>query len=351
MHYHLLKILDKMKKSILNEEQTRVRIFQSMIEVDKSLPKYKTIEEYQNQNDSKKGKTGDTLSSFNWNTSPDYGLREISYNELKKYFSEKFNGIADFNVSLSETMRNNLRQISGSDSFILAAGTQNLPQKETVISVLKKFFKKKKEEKQEKEIEKKFDVIRFFSNVKLSAKEEADKYKDRLDEYISCIGYAEKSGQKALKTKLFQNLVINKYESILYAKGFYKVLSEENLVKFAKDCPKALSLDYIGNYVRTIPLDVITKKISIDELEIFDNYVILHYDPEDDGTEQTEEEKAKEAAKKRDPILFGLIAGSNKLYYIADWEDEYCDLKFQDVVEALGQEIIEKDYLDEKIKG
>lgn len=341
-----------MGKAVLNENQTRVRIFQSMIEIDKSLPKYKTIEGFQNKNEDKK-KSNDILFNLNNNIESDHGLREISYNVLKNYFSGKSNGIVDFNVSLSETMRNNLKQISGSDRFIVTSTNsivQNRYQKETIISVLKNFFKNKKEEKQKKEIEKKFDVIRFFSNVKLSTKEEANKYKDRLDEYISCIGYAEKSGQKALKTRLFQNLVINKYESILYAKGFYKVLSEENLVKFAKDCPKALSLDYISNYVRTIPLNVLTKKISIDELEIFDNYVILHYDPEDDGTEQTDEEKAKEAEKKRDPILFGLIAGSNKLYYIADWEDEYCDLKFQDVVEVLGQEIIEKDFLREKIK-
>lgn len=36
--------------------------------------------------------------------------------------------------------------------------------------------------------------------------------------------------------------------------------------------------------------------------------------------------------KRKDPILFGVIAGSNKLYFIGDWIDEYCDLRFDDVV-------------------
>ena len=344
-----------MRKRILNQEETRVRIFQSMIEIDQSLPKYKTIEEYKNNNNREKigdyiGSTNEDFSSpINFDRS--LNLREISYDTLKEYFSEKFKGIAEFNVTLSDSMRHNLSKTMEFPGFEIGMNSQSKHEKETVFTVLKKFFSKKKEEKEEKKIEQKFDVIKFFSDVKLSTSEEAEKYRDRLDEYISCIGYAEKSGQKALKDKLFQNLVINKYESMLYAKGYYKVLTEENLVKFAKGCPKALSLDYISNYVRTIPLDVLTKKINVDELEIFDNYVILHYDPEDDGTEMTNEEKAKEIAKKRDPILFGLIAGSNKLYYIADWEDEYCDLKFQDVVDALGKEIIEKDYLSEKIKN
>lgn len=339
-----------MRKRILNEEQTKVLLFMSMIDIDKELPKYRTIEELKNlqKDDEKEISNQNTFLSF-----PDSStsLREISYDVLKDYFTEKFKGVADFNVTLSDTMRHNLNRISlSSREIIFDTNGRSRTDKESLFTVIKDFFRRKKGKKEEDKLDKKFDVIRFFSNVKLSTKEEAEKYKDRINEYISCIGYAEKSGQKALKEKLFEQLIINKYESILYANGNYKVLTEENLVKFAKGCPKALALDYISNYTRTIPLDVIMKKIELDKLEVFDNYVILHYDPEDNGTEKTNEEKAKEIAKKRDPILFGVIAGSNKLYYIADWEDDYCDLKFQDVVDALGSEIIEKDYLNEKIK-
>ena len=48
----------------------------------------------------------------------------------------------------------------------------------------------------------------------------------------------------------------------------------------------------------------------------------------------TEEEKRI----KKDPILFGVIYGSNKLYYIADWVDEYCDLTWDQVVEKLEKD-------------
>jgi hypothetical protein len=76
----------------------------------------------------------------------------------------------------------------------------------------------------------------------------------------------------------------------------------------------------------------------MNELEVFDNYVVLYYDPE--GT--VYKETAYEEAKRRDPIIFGVIAGSKKLYYVADWIDEYCDLTLDAFVDALG---IEKDDL------
>ena len=83
----------------------------------------------------------------------------------------------------------------------------------------------------------------------------------------------------------------------------------------------------------------------MNELLIFDNYCILHYDPEKKSYAQTIEEQKRETQKRRDPILFGLIRGSNKLYYITDWVDEFCDLTLDKFVETLQ---IEKDSLKMK---
>ena len=184
----------------------------------------------------------------------------------------------------------------------------------------------------------------------MASKENSDKYVNRLAEYINCIGIAESTGQVALKEKLFGQLVINKYESILYANGYDKLITEDVMVKLTKKAPKALSLTYIANYTRTIPIDVIKKKLELDTLEIFDNYVILHYDPNGKSYAQTVEERRKEVEKAKDPILFGVIAGSDKLYYIGDWEDEYCNLRLENVVDIVGQEEVTKHYLKEVIK-
>ena len=219
--------------------------------------------------------------------------------------------------------------------------------KKSLVDNIKDFFSKKIQQNKEKKIANKFDVIKFFSDVKLSAEDEATKYRDRLAEYVNCIGIAEKSGQIALKEKLFNNLVINKYETILFSKGLVKAVTEETIVKLAKDSPKALALDYIQNYIRNIPISVIKKKLEIDQLEIFDNYVILHYDP--NGVSYAQTNKEKEEKKKRDPIMFGVIEGSTKLYYIDSWEDEYCDLTWDKMVDIIGKETIEKDFISETI--
>ena len=63
---------------------------------------------------------------------------------------------------------------------------------------------------------------------------------------------------------------------------------------------------------------------------VFDNYCILHYDPENNAISPTV------AGKMADPILFGMIQGSTNLYYIADWIDEYCDLTLDRFIEELS---------------
>ena len=105
-------------------------------------------------------------------------------------------------------------------------------------------------------------------------------------------------------------------------------------------------MTYLKNFARPIPNDVIDKIAKMNELEVFDNYVVLYYDP--DGT--VYKETAYEEAKRRDPIIFGVIAGSKKLYYVADWIDEYCDLTLDAFVDALGIEKEDLHFDAEEIK-
>ena len=182
------------------------------------------------------------------------------------------------------------------------------------------------------------DALKFFTLVKASSKESAALYKDRVSKYLTALHNATNIGQTALQEELIRGLITNRYESVLYAEGCYYAVTEEQVAKFASQCEKGLKLSYLKNFSRPIPQDVIDKVAKMNELEVFDNYVILYYDPE--GT--VYKETAYEEAKRRDPIIFGVIAGSKKLYYVADWIDEYCDLTLDAFVDALG---IEKDDL------
>lgn len=201
-------------------------------------------------------------------------------------------------------------------------------QKESKIkSIFSKIFKtKQKEEKYE------FDAIKFFSLVKATSKESAFTYRNRVSNYLRALHNAVDMGQTALQEELLKGLITNKYESALFAEGYYYVIDEATIVDFIKKCEKGLSLDYIKNFSRPIPQEVVNKISKLNELEIFDNYVVLHYDPAKTAYKETEYERAK----RKDPIIFGLIAGSKKLYYVTDWIDEYCDLTLEKFVDTLG---------------
>lgn len=93
-------------------------------------------------------------------------------------------------------------------------------------------------------------------------------------------------------------------------------------------------VDFFKEIIRVIPTRVVEDKLRADNLLVFDNYCVLYYDPSGRSYSRTEKE---EEEIKKDPILFGVISGSNKLYYISDWIDELCDLTLEQVVKNLGE--------------
>lgn len=192
-------------------------------------------------------------------------------------------------------------------------------------------------------------ILQCFNDIKLELGKESV-YVSRIHGLLKKLSGAEKTGQEALKEKIFDQMIIDKYESILYASGFTKVITEEQLLKVGEKIKnikkRNLELTYIKNYVKQIPDEIIEIKLKADLLEVFDNYVILHY-----GDKASEELTRKEMNRveeiKRDPILFGVINGSRKLYYIGDWIDEDDDLTWKDLEENLKDEELE---LPEEIK-
>ena len=52
--------------------------------------------------------------------------------------------------------------------------------------------------------------------------------------------------------------------------------------------------------------------------------------------------RQKKKLKRREvPILFGVIKNSNKLYYLSDWKDEYCDLTLEEMFKVLKGKVLE----------
>lgn len=177
-------------------------------------------------------------------------------------------------------------------------------------------------------------IIEFFSQVKLETGK--DQYVSRITPLLKALVLASKSGQEARKERIFKSIIVNKYESILKVSGFDKSINEENLIKLAKGVEKEIRVVYISEYVNEIPENIINKKLEADKLHVFDNYVIMYY-----GDPKVNEGKTeKQIEAERDPILFGVIKNSNRLYYIGDWITPEDDLTWSTIegVEDINME-------------
>jgi len=179
-------------------------------------------------------------------------------------------------------------------------------------------------------------VEQFFVSTKQTM-QQIEVVTERAQGYERAILEAQQTGQKALLENLQNNLVGIKAEARLVSLGLNKYLNEDTVVQLAKKATKGLRLDWITNFTRYIPDNLCALKLQCDELGIFDNYVILHYDPLAKSWAETEKERL---ARKRDPILFGVMRGRRRLYYIGDWIDEFCDLTLDQVADILGKESI-----------
>jgi hypothetical protein len=195
-------------------------------------------------------------------------------------------------------------------------------------------FRKKKMAKIEAA---RMSVKDFFASIKNSARE-LEILAERAAGYEKALINATKAGQVALKERLLSGLDAHRSETQLFASDHKKYVTEEDVVKFVKQAKRGLRLDWIKNFTRIIPNEVIFTKVSLDELTVFDNYVVMHYDPNKNSWAETQEE----ANRRRDPILFGVILGSRKLYFVGDWVDDLCDLTLEQIAAELGQQAIKE---------
>ena len=198
---------------------------------------------------------------------------------------------------------------------------------------VKSFFKRRR---REEPVINYVALQNFFSRIPFQKVEQS---KELVKYYEDALLHVEKTGQTALGEKLKNILQVVRCEISLLDKDMTKFVSEEQMTSLYEmvNASDKLKLTWIKNFVKIIPSDVLKLKETADGLEVFDNYVILHYDPKNDATNLTEQE----TRAKKDPIMFGVINNSNKLYYIADWVDEYCDMTLEKMFSTLGDQVLE----------
>lgn len=184
-------------------------------------------------------------------------------------------------------------------------------------------------------------IDNFFANVK-KAVANLDIIEDDLTFYTDSVKKAFDNNQIALYEILKDRKKAVAREMVLVkvakeSKQSVKYVDEADVVKFYKAVQnngRFIKLTWLRHYTRTIPDNIIKLKQKFDELRVFDNYVILHFDKTGDASQMTKKEKEK----AKDPILFGVMQGSRKLYYVGDWIDEYCDLTLEKFLDTIRQE-------------
>lgn len=338
-------------ENILDRSESYLSIFTKPFKIDKTLPKWLIIETGEkdinkaiDKFNQKAKKEMEKLGGDSSVLEGDSGMSLTDFLNLDN---------ADYNIYLGKRIAKDLKEKYYWRSFEEPNEMNDVVQKgDSIFKTVKRVYRTfidKVTGKEETEEVIQFDVLKFFEQVKIKSKESQRKYIERIEPYMIALKQANELGQKALADKLTAEIFTNKYESILYAENFHYKITEEELVYFVKKTEKGVRLDYIENFARPIPKEVAEIKKKADSLLVFDNYCVLHYDPDLKSYKQTKEEEEKLRRKKADPILFGMINGSRNLYYITDWIDEYCNLTLEEFIKVSG---ISKEHLkiDEKIK-
>jgi hypothetical protein len=183
----------------------------------------------------------------------------------------------------------------------------------------------------------KLSILEFFKELKNSFGD-IRIIEGRAKGYELALIKAKEAGQVALYEQLKDGLNSVKMEAHLASIGITQFVEEADIVRFYKISKKGLRLDWVKNFIRDIPDDVVNVKRMADEIGAFDNYVVLHYDPKRKSYSETREE----IEARKDPILFGLMNGRRQLYVVGSWVDEVCDLTIDQLAEHIGKESIKK---------
>lgn len=98
-----------------------------------------------------------------------------------------------------------------------------------------------------------------------------------------------------------------------------------------------VSIIELENYPREIPDEIVDTIVKYKNL--FDQMYVLFTD----YTEELENEVEEQRKKETDPILFGAFKDNStntvveRFYFLGDWEDEYCDLTLDRMINEVNE--------------
>lgn len=173
----------------------------------------------------------------------------------------------------------------------------------------------------------------YFDIVKDKKIKIDDEELDRIyDNCMSLLNKYKLTGQtKAMRKLIFHLETIEKEREIVKAgidTFVYRDDMEEFIDNISNDVVKLIELE---NYEREIPDEIVVALNKVKDK--FDQCYILFTDYTGKVERQVEKER-----RDKDPILFGTFQDKysqtviDRFYFIGDWEDEFCDLTLDKMV-------------------
>jgi hypothetical protein len=158
------------------------------------------------------------------------------------------------------------------------------------------------------------------------------KLSTRLEKVCELLQVAESCQQIALRDKIKEKFGKFLREQEIISCGFTHYIDKVTLQRFIdRSSKKIIKLTKLKNYIRVIPKNVRVKLERAQKAKLFDEYVVLHTDPDNKAIEKTKEEK-------KDPILFGIVNESLLYYVVGDWVDKYCDITMDKIFAELSED-------------
>jgi hypothetical protein len=164
----------------------------------------------------------------------------------------------------------------------------------------------------------------YFSYVKSKLKKNERKFlEDQIGKLNEMLKNCQEIQQDGLKEELENRMffVIQDWELLALGIDTYILKNDIEKFRYKIISNRSISFNKLEEFPREIPKDIRNKIKKYQNLDIFSEYWILYYDSA--TPVKTNETKIKE----KDPIVFGTLESDpDRFYFIADWEDEYCDL-------------------------
>jgi hypothetical protein len=160
-------------------------------------------------------------------------------------------------------------------------------------------------------------------------KVQIERSKQRLKKLQNLIAYTKEMGQRALYEALCEEAAILVRETEIVAFGITQWVERNDIEKFRNLVKeKVIKFEPKEKFPRVIPRKIQDRLKALEKAKVFDEFHILFIDYTGKELKTT-----KEKIRSKDPILFGTFAHQrDRLYYIADWVDEYCDLTLEKFV-------------------